>query len=34
VLLGMNFLKRLEFTQRGGELVLRMPAVGGTGQRD
>lgn len=26
VLLGMNFLKRLEFTQRGGELVLRMPA--------
>lgn len=28
VLLGMNFLKRLEFTQRGGELVLRMPADG------
>lgn len=28
VLLGMNFLKRLEFTQRGGELVLRMPAAG------
>jgi len=27
VLLGMNFLKRLEFTQRGGELVLRMPAA-------
>lgn len=26
VLLGMNFLRRLEFTQRGGELVLRMPA--------
>ena len=25
VLLGMNFLKRLEFSQRGGELVLRMP---------
>ena len=25
VLLGMNFLKRLEFTQRGGELVLRSP---------
>ncbi len=29
VLLGMNFLKRLEFTQRGGELVLRMPAADG-----
>ena len=28
VLLGMNFLKRLEFTQRGGELVLRTPADG------
>jgi len=25
VLLGMNFLKRLEFTQRGGEMILRMP---------
>jgi aspartyl protease family protein len=34
VLLGMNFLKQLEFTQRGGEMVLRMPAVGGTGQRN
>jgi aspartyl protease family protein len=34
VLLGMNFLKRLEFTQRGGELVLRMPAAEGTGKRN
>ena len=33
VLLGMNFLKRLEFTQRGGELVLRMPAADGARQR-
>ena len=31
VLLGMNFLKRLEFTQRGGELVLRMPAADTSG---
>ena len=34
VLLGMNFLKRIEFTQRGGELVLRMPTVGGAGKRN
>ncbi len=34
VLLGMNFLKRLEFTQRGGELVLRMPALEGAGKRN
>lgn len=34
VLLGMNFLKQLEFTQRGEEMVLRMPAMGGTGQRN
>ncbi len=33
VLLGMNFLKRLEFTQRGGELVLRMPAADEAGRR-
>ena len=33
VLLGMNFLKRLEFTQRGGELVLRMPLADGAGRR-
>ncbi len=33
VLLGMNFLKRLEFTQRGGELVLRMPAADGASRR-
>src|SRR3990170_411079 len=33
VLLGMNFLKRLEFTQRGGELVLRMPAADGANKR-
>ena len=33
VLLGMNFLKRLEFTQRGGEMVLRMPADGDARQR-
>lgn len=34
VLLGMNFLKQLEFTQRGGELVLRMPAAEGAGKRN
>lgn len=34
VLLGMNFLKRLEFTQRGGELALRIPAAGVAGKRD
>jgi aspartyl protease family protein len=28
VLLGMNFLQQLELTQRGGEMVLRMPAAG------
>ena len=33
VLLGMNFLKRLEFTQRGGELVLRMPLADDVRQR-
>ena len=33
VLLGMNFLKRVEFTQRGGELVLRMPAADGANKR-
>jgi len=33
VLLGMNFLKRLEFTQRGGELVLRMPLADGANKR-
>ncbi len=33
VLLGMNFLKQLEFTQRGGEMVLRMPE-GRMGKRD
>ena len=33
VLLGMNFLKRLELVQRGGELVLRMPAADGASQR-
>jgi len=27
VLLGMNFLRRLEITQRGDELILRPPAV-------
>ena len=32
VLLGMNFLKQLEFTQRGGEMVLRMPAAEGAGK--
>lgn len=34
VLLGMNFLKQLEFTQRGGEMVLRMPAAEGAGKRN
>jgi aspartyl protease family protein len=34
VLLGMNFLKRLEFTQRGGEMILRLPAVEGAGKRN
>ena len=33
VLLGMNFLKRLELTQRGGEMVLRMPATDQARQR-
>ncbi len=33
VLLGMNFLNRLEFTQRGGELVLRMPLANDVRQR-
>jgi aspartyl protease family protein len=34
VLLGMNFLKRLEFTQRRGEMILRMPAAEGAGKRN
>jgi aspartyl protease family protein len=34
VLLGMNFLKQLEFTQRGGEMVLRMPELQGAGKRN
>jgi predicted aspartyl protease len=28
VLLGMNFLRRLEITQKGDELILRAPAAG------
>ncbi len=34
VLLGMNFLKQLEFTQRGAEMVLRMPGLAGAGKRN
>lgn len=30
VLLGMNFLKRLELTQRGDQLTLRVPGAGAT----
>ncbi len=34
VLLGMNFLKQLDFTQRGEKLVLRMPELEGAGKRN